>query len=614
MGGASADKSISTTKTSQPEIPSWMLKHFSDAASVYGTMMEKPGNYVYGGPRVAELSEGQKTALGQTGERAAELRGQDLPGQASAYYSDTMGGGGYQTPETMRSAYEQGAGPGEFAAGEFSAGAGPAFGAFQAGTYQDPSQGYRVGEFQDPYAAWQREQWRPDYSWENMATTGAAAPVVGAMSAPLFQRMRQETIPALRTQSQLTGQGLTSTRRGLAEQEAMETFGTALGTGVVAPIFTAERGLEAQRVGAERGLESTQWGGERERQLQAQTAAGTRSLGAYQTREQEQAALARAQAAGAASAYGAAQGAAASAYGARTAAEADVYRARTGAEAQAYGARTAAEASAYNTLADYMTGAEQRNLTQEENAMIRSADIYNRERANQVTLFGQGTKPYEMAGAEMQLGLAPGAIEQQQRQNEMDAAQAKFDEHVARQTGAAQAIFGATPYYTPQVQTTAVTKPSTLTQMQMANQELRGTVSTVAGAMGPMMMCWVADALFGKGSLDAALARIGVAHTWPRWALALYRRFGQWAAQRPRIVSILRPVFARAVATGRWLVATDQVDPRALDRLRLRPGSDRADGREDRGVRRLDRADRRRPALHRRPWHRLCIGTPFGDQ
>lgn len=58
--------------------------------------------------------------------------------------------------------------------------------------------------------------------------------------APIMQQYTSDVLPGLRDRSAGSG-GLTSARRGIGEQLSLQTLGNSLATGVVAPIYNAER-------------------------------------------------------------------------------------------------------------------------------------------------------------------------------------------------------------------------------------------------------------------------------------------------------------------------------------------------------------------------------------
>lgn len=159
-----------------------------------------------------------------------------------------------------------------------------------------------------------------------------ATRAIEAMSRPLFAKLQNETLPGIGNRAQFTGQGVTGTRRGVAENAALGAFGTELGSSVVAPIFSrgldfvtserdrlaaatqAERNLQLGAAGlesgrreqdlgfttGERALQGGLFSGERNRQIQALEQvprlqagetlrlAGLRGAGDYESQLQQQ--------------------------------------------------------------------------------------------------------------------------------------------------------------------------------------------------------------------------------------------------------------------------------------------------------------------------------------
>lgn|SRR3990167_4899787 len=74
-----------------------------------------------------------------------------------------------------------------------------------------------------------------------------AQAAIDSLSAPIFARYFSDIAPSIRDRAQFAGQGITGSRRGIAEEQALEALGTELGRSVVAPIFTSER---ANQIGA----------------------------------------------------------------------------------------------------------------------------------------------------------------------------------------------------------------------------------------------------------------------------------------------------------------------------------------------------------------------------
>lgn len=72
----------------------------------------------------------------------------------------------------------------------------------------------------------------------------AAQAAAASLAAPIFQRFNTEVLPGIRDRSQVSGQGLTGSRRAITEGEALERFGRSIAEGAIAPIFEGERGRQ----------------------------------------------------------------------------------------------------------------------------------------------------------------------------------------------------------------------------------------------------------------------------------------------------------------------------------------------------------------------------------
>ena len=81
---------------------------------------------------------------------------------------------------------------------------------------------------------------------------------IQSLADPIFARFRDETLPGIRDRAQFSGQGLRSTRRGVAETDALETLGRQLATSVIAPIFEGERNRQIQAAGMTGNLLNTE--------------------------------------------------------------------------------------------------------------------------------------------------------------------------------------------------------------------------------------------------------------------------------------------------------------------------------------------------------------------
>ena len=68
-----------------------------------------------------------------------------------------------------------------------------------------------------------------------------AQEAVRSLAQPIFQQYRTEVMPSLRDAAQATGQGVTGTRRVIAQDEAQQKLAQNLATSAFAPIFTSER-------------------------------------------------------------------------------------------------------------------------------------------------------------------------------------------------------------------------------------------------------------------------------------------------------------------------------------------------------------------------------------
>jgi|SRR6267142_1453816 len=69
-------------------------------------------------------------------------------------------------------------------------------------------------------------------------------PMQAAMSsaaAPIFSQFQNQVLPQIADRQQATGQGVSGTRRQVANDVAVQDFARNLGTSVIAPIFNAER-------------------------------------------------------------------------------------------------------------------------------------------------------------------------------------------------------------------------------------------------------------------------------------------------------------------------------------------------------------------------------------
>lgn len=143
-----------------------------------------------------------------------------------------------------------------------------------------PAQGASINQAIDyfggpqPYQTGAENQVAATTQGNYLGGPGAQAAVSG-LAAPLFARFNQETLPGIRDRAQLAGQGVTSSRRQVAESNAINDLGRSIGQGAIAPIYTAERqnmlnaagmtpsllASETARIGALRGA------GEYERSL-----------------------------------------------------------------------------------------------------------------------------------------------------------------------------------------------------------------------------------------------------------------------------------------------------------------------------------------------------------
>lgn len=64
---------------------------------------------------------------------------------------------------------------------------------------------------------------------------------VGSLADPIFSRFTNEVLPQISDRQQAAGQGVSGTRRNMANQAATGDFARTLGTSAIAPIFTSER-------------------------------------------------------------------------------------------------------------------------------------------------------------------------------------------------------------------------------------------------------------------------------------------------------------------------------------------------------------------------------------
>lgn len=85
----------------------------------------------------------------------------------------------------------------------------------------------------------------------NLSDPNAEAAAVGALAQPLFRQFESSTMPAIRDRSQMSGQGVDGTRRGVAEATAEQNLGQGLFDEALGKIFQQqpERVLAQQSVG-----------------------------------------------------------------------------------------------------------------------------------------------------------------------------------------------------------------------------------------------------------------------------------------------------------------------------------------------------------------------------
>ena len=65
---------------------------------------------------------------------------------------------------------------------------------------------------------------------------GERAAVAG-LATPMFQKFQTETMPGISARSQVAGQGVTGSRRQIAEGTAINQLGQGIGAGAVAPVY-----------------------------------------------------------------------------------------------------------------------------------------------------------------------------------------------------------------------------------------------------------------------------------------------------------------------------------------------------------------------------------------
>lgn len=175
------------------------------------------------------------------------------------------------------------------------------------------------------------------------------------------------------------------------------------------------------------------------------------------------------------------------------------------------------------------------------------APIVEQERQNQLEAVKQSAIPTEVTALESQGLFGAGQLEQAQRQQQLSAAQAVFEEPLFRASQAAEALFGASGLGggSGLSKTDASSTPSTMAKVGEGIQMV-GTVAAIAA------MCWVAEAIYGPKALQVDILRKYFTTGWRRWIIApIYRKIGRRTA---RLVNrydwfkrALKPIFDYAV-------------------------------------------------------------------
>lgn len=109
-----------------------------------------------------------------------------------------------------------------------------------------PAQGASINQSYDyfggaqPYQTGAENQVNSTVRGDYLGGPGAQA-AVSSLAAPLFSQFESQVMPSIRDRAQFAGQGVSSSRRQVAENTAINDLGRSLGQGAIAPVYAAER-------------------------------------------------------------------------------------------------------------------------------------------------------------------------------------------------------------------------------------------------------------------------------------------------------------------------------------------------------------------------------------
>jgi hypothetical protein len=283
----------SHTTTTTAQAPPQILpegKPGYDAAQAYyqGILAEPP---IYGGPRVAGLAPGQTNAINQaydyfnqdqpymtnakdqvarTAGGQIDYKSPDLMGYNPAKYGGVKAQYDYQPYQGIASKYDYtgiGAGGG--------ASAGGSFGGFAAlpGKYDYTPETTQYGAY---HANVKSPDSKFDYTkgpqWSKMDDPEMQRQIAAA-SEPIMAQLRENVLPDIRSSGSIAGQGGTGTRGDVARQQAVEGFGRTVGSSVIAPLIMQQSALSEDYTKAIQEMERATQEGDADRAGRASIAA-----------------------------------------------------------------------------------------------------------------------------------------------------------------------------------------------------------------------------------------------------------------------------------------------------------------------------------------------------
>lgn len=515
-----------TTVTQQaPQLLPQGEPGYNMAQTYYQGILENPP--IYEGPRVPPVNPTQEEYMSQ----GSQSFGTRQPTQVAAENEVISTASGSYLPYASTFGNEIGE-PEKATAGRASAGQASAMTPTAGRAGGVSSINPNIAEVAAPKAAY-----TPYKEW-TMPTDEEIQKFVTSAQEPYLRRLERETLPQVNADFGLSGTGVNNTREQANKQAAIDRTSELIASDVVAPIYNQMKSLEQDFINAENQRRAAIATGDADRIMEASKASAQIKGQLEAVRGEVEARMAIANA--------------------ELETQASIEGARLGTDVSKFNVATEADLSKFNvgTEADLSKFNVGTKLERDIQAQKLNQLGFSQERSQMLAAAGLAPELLRNEALRVSMLGAIGDYEANLNQQNINAQMEAFQEPIIMQSGAANALFGASGM--------GPGSASSVVQPQTNAGDVISTIGQVAmiAALGASKLCWIADAIYGVGSRDASYARLYVNLFWTgpvaNVVRFFYKRYGRqvaWYVERsPFLKKVFKPIFDIAVRRGKHYV------------------------------------------------------------